>query len=193
MDQFENIQLVLGSKSPRRSQLLSEAGFKFEIRTKDTDESFSDDMPSLEVAEYLARKKANALYATLPDNEIVITADSVVILDDKIYNKPENHMVAFNMLRQLSGREHCVATGVCLMSKHKCTSFTTLTYVVFDRLSDDEINYYITNYLPFDKAGSYGIQDWIGLCKVNAIRGSYSNVMGLPIRDVYNALLDFCR
>ncbi len=191
MEALKNIKLILGSKSPRRSQLLKEAGFQFKLRHQDTDESFDPQMPPLEVAAYLAGKKAEALKPTLQPYEVLITADSVVILDGIIYNKPANHKMAFDMLKALSGNEHCVATGVYLTSLKKSICFTTLTYVAFDPMDDTEINYYIENYKPYDKAGSYGIQDWIGLCKVHAIRGSYSNVMGLPVRDVYNALKDF--
>ncbi len=193
MEAFKNIKLILGSKSPRRCQLLKEAGFSFEIRHQDTEESFDTKMAPLEVAAFLAGKKADVLKKALQSGEVLITADSVVILDDKIYNKPENHQMAFEMLKALAGNEHCVATGVQITSLEKSVSFTSLTYVEFDQMDDAEIQYYIKNYKPFDKAGSYGIQDWIGLCKVRAIRGSYSNVMGLPIRDIYNAIIDFTR
>ncbi len=188
---FENIKFVLGSKSPRRSQLLKEAGFDFEIRYQDADESFDMALPPLEVAALLAVRKAEALQNTLLHDEILITADSVVILDDTIYNKPENEAAATIMLATLAGKTHRVATGVCIASHEKMTSFTTLTDVVFDTINDEEIKYYIDHYKPLDKAGSYGIQDWIGLCKVKEIRGSYSNVMGLPIREVYQALVTF--
>ncbi|MCZ2100851.1 MAG: Maf family protein [Chitinophagales bacterium] len=191
MEIFKDKKIILGSKSPRRSQLLHDAGFEFEIRYQDVDEDFASDIPPIEVAEMLAKRKAETLQKTLHPNEILITADSVVILDDVIYNKPSNKDEAIAMLTVLSNREHCVATGVCLASLQKMQAFTSLTYVAFDPMSMDEITYYIDRFKPFDKAGSYGIQDWIGLCKVNSIRGSYSNVMGLPIRDLYQALIRF--
>lgn len=191
MEIFKDKKIILGSKSPRRSQLLRDAGFEFEIRYQDVDEDFASGIPPIEVAEMLAKRKAEPLQKTLHPDEILITADSVVILDDVIYNKPSNKDEAIAMLKVLANREHCVATGVCLVSLQKMQAFTSLTYVAFDPMSMDEITYYIDRFKPFDKAGSYGIQDWIGLCKVNSIRGSYSNVMGLPIRDLYQALTRF--
>lgn len=184
-------QLVLGSKSPRRSQLLTEAGFSFEVRIQDIDEDFAPDMPVLEVAENLAKRKAEALVDTLADNEVLITADSVVILNGIIYNKPANYDEGILMLAKLSDSTHTVATGVCIKSKTKSISFTVTTLVTFDNISKLEMDYYLVNHKPYDKAGGYGIQDWIGLCKVASIQGSYSNVMGLPIREVYQALMTF--
>jgi septum formation protein len=145
----------------------------------------------LEVAEDLANRKAAALKDTLKDDEVLITADSVVILDGVIYNKPSNYDEGVLMLSKLSNNTHTVATGVCLMTLEQAQSFTVITKVSFDNLSQKEMDYYLNNHEPFDKAGSYGIQDWIGLCKVANIEGSYSNVMGLPIREVYLALMDF--
>ncbi len=181
-------KLVLGSKSPRRHELLKSSGFDFTIRTQDGDESFPNEMPKKEVAKYLAVKKAKVLIDTLSEEELLITADSVVIINNQILNKPENFEEAKGMLSLLSNEWHEVATGVCLTTKKMQKSFTTFTQVKFDILSDAEMNYYINNYRPFDKAGSYGIQDWIGLCKVSEIVGSYSNVMGLPMRELYSAL-----
>ncbi|MBK9734514.1 MAG: septum formation protein Maf [Saprospiraceae bacterium] len=184
-------KIVLGSKSPRRSQLLKEAGFEFSIRTQDIDEHFDAEMPVLQVAEDLAIRKGQALKETLQQNEVIITADSVVILDGMIYNKPNDYKEGFDMLKSLSNRTHTVATGISILSSEKSVSFTTITYVTFDILSDDEIDYYLNKFKPYDKAGGYGIQDWIGMCKVVNIEGSYTNVMGLPVRDVYNALRQF--
>lgn len=186
-----NYNLVLGSKSPRRSQILQDAGFTFELRTQDITEDFDPLMPVLEVAEDLAKRKASALVDGLEEKDILITADSVVILDDVIYNKPQDYDEAFSILRLLSGRKHTVATGICLTSRVKTTSFTEITYITFDDLTDQEIDYYITQYQPYDKAGAYGIQDWIGLCKINKIEGSYTNVMGLPMQAVYVAIQSF--
>ncbi|MCO6464385.1 MAG: septum formation protein Maf [Saprospiraceae bacterium] len=186
-----NKKLILGSKSPRRSQLLEEAGFEFEIRVQDIDESYDLDMDVFEVAQDLAIRKADALFETLKDDEVLLTADSVVILNNIIYNKPENYEDGIRILNELSGQTHTVATGVSLSSQYARQSFTSITHVTFDDISNEEIAFYLNTYKPYDKAGGYGIQDWIGLCKVIKIEGSYSNVMGLPIRDVYRALQAF--
>lgn len=181
--------IILGSKSPRRSQLLTEAGFTIEVRIQDVEESFDPDMPVLNVAETLALRKAHGLKDTLTKDEILVTADSVVILDDTIYNKPENYDEGVKMLSALAGRTHTVATGVCLMTMNSTQSFTVITEVTFDPMTSEEIDYYLNQHRPYDKAGGYGIQDWIGHCKVAHINGSYSNVMGLPMREVYQAIL----
>ncbi len=191
MNSILNKKLVLGSKSPRRSQLLTEAGFEFVVRVQDIDEDFDPNMPVLEVAEDLAKRKAEALKNSLSVDEILITADSVVILDGVIYNKPENYEAGLIMLSKLASHTHTVATGVCISSITKTTSFTVTTQVTFDAMTVEEMDYYLINHKPYDKAGGYGIQDWIGLCKVASITGSYSNVMGLPVREVYLALMAF--
>lgn len=183
--------LILASKSPRRSQLLREAGFEFRVQAFDTDESFSDDMPSEEVAPWLAQRKAAAAAHLIQEDEIILSADSVVILNGKIYNKPEDYREAFGMLRALSGQQHTVITGVCLLSKTKETVFSGVTKVWFAEMSDDEIDYYIRHFSPFDKAGSYGAQDWIGHCKITRMEGTFTNVMGLPVDLVYAALKAF--
>ena len=188
MNILKNKKLVLGSKSPRRTQLLSEAGFTFEVRVQDVDESFSPDMPVLDVAAHLAERKALALRPTLSEDEILVTADSVVILDNMIFNKPENFDDGIRILTSLSGKTHMVATGVCLETQKQQKTFTVITKVTFDEMSLDEMRYYMEIHKPYDKAGAYGIQDWIGLCKVCNIEGSYSNVMGLPVREVYMQL-----
>ncbi|MBL0027232.1 MAG: septum formation protein Maf [Saprospiraceae bacterium] len=181
-------KIILGSKSPRRSELLSQAGFTCTIRTNNTDESFDCNLPVLEVAETLAKRKSDDFKDTMSDEDIVITADSVVILDNIIYNKPSDYDDGVRILRQLSGRTHIVATGVCIRTTKETESFTVLTHVTFDEILADEIHYYLETCEPFDKAGAYGIQDWLGLCKVVKIEGSYSNVMGLPMCEVYHAL-----
>lgn len=183
--------LVLASQSPRRRQLLTEAGFRFTIRTYDVPEDFPADMPVEEVPVYLAQKKARAGFADLTGDEVLLTADSVVILDGMIFNKPANHREAVQMLSALSDRTHTVITGVCLMSREKEKTFAGVSKVTFAPLSDREIDFYIREYQPFDKAGSYGVQDWIGLCKVVKIEGTYANVMGLPVDLVYTALQEF--
>ena len=188
---FSSRPIILASKSPRRSQLLREAGFIFTVQTQDVDESFPPEMPVEEVAAYLARRKALASSAYIRDREIILSADSVVIIDGRIYNKPAGYDEAFQMIRLLSGRQHSVITGVCLLSAEQERTFSDRTEVFFDDLSDEEIDYYIRACSPFDKAGAYGVQEWIGLCKIRRIEGSYANVMGLPVHRVYQELKSF--
>lgn len=186
-----NKQLVLGSKSPRRKELMEGLGIDFIIRTKDTDERFPSSLIPKETPLYIAQKKTDALLVDLRDNEIILCADTVVIIENTILGKPENEMEAITMLKQLSGKTHEVVTGVIIASKEKKVSFSVTTKVTFKNLSHDEIEYYITNYKPFDKAGAYGVQEWIGYIGVTSIEGSYFNVVGLPTYEVYQALLEF--
>ncbi|MEZ4965061.1 MAG: Maf family protein [Saprospiraceae bacterium] len=188
---MNNRPIILASQSPRRSQLLREAGFQFTVQALDIDESFPEEMPVEEVAPWLAQKKAQAAAGLIRDREIVIAADSVVILDDVIYNKPVDRADAIRMLRRMSGRRHTVITGVCLLAKEQEKSFSGVTKVWFADLSDTEIEYYIDTCKPFDKAGSYGVQEWIGHCKITRIEGTFPNVMGLPVDLVYDALQSF--
>ena len=181
-------KIILASQSPRRRQLLEQAGFTFEIKTKPIDESFPDDMPVDEVAAYLARRKAYAAREFLTGDEVLLTADSVVILGDTIYNKPEDAEDARRILRALSGQVHRVITGVCLLSKDKERVFSGESRVHFAELADEEIDYYIHTCQPFDKAGAYAIQEWIGLCKIDRIEGTYANIMGLPVDLVYREM-----
>ncbi len=188
---FPKRPLILASKSPRRRQLLEEAGFTFTVCGLEVDEDFPSDMPVEEVAEYLARRKAQAGRHLIQGDEILLSADSVVIREGRIYNKPEDYADAFRMLRLLSGAQHTVITGVCLLAAEREHSFSERSEVFFEPLTDEEIDFYIRRYQPFDKAGAYGVQDWIGLCKVSRIEGSYANVMGLPVHRVYAELLSF--
>jgi septum formation protein len=190
-DDLKKYQLILASKSPRRQYLLKELGLTFEVRTKEVDESFSPNIKAQEIPLYLCKKKADAFDEDLNDNTIVITADTIVWVDNQVLNKPENFDDAVRMLQLLSGKMHEVYTGVCLKSKHKTKSFYALTKVYFKTLTLQEIEFYIKNYEPYDKAGSYGAQDWIGLVAVEKIEGTYFNVMGLPVREVYEELLNF--
>lgn len=183
--------LILASQSPRRKQLLQEAGFDFSVQAFDVDESFPPEMPPTEVAPWLAQRKAHAAAHLIKAREVVLAADSVVILDDTIFNKPSDYSEAFRMIRQLSGKQHTVVTGVCLLAKEMEKVFAGITKVWFAELSDEEIDYYIRIWQPFDKAGSYGAQDWIGHCKITRIEGTFQNVMGLPVDLVYAALRDF--
>ncbi len=188
---LKNKTLILGSKSPRRKELLEGLGIKFIIRTKDTDESFPSSLPSTEVATFIATKKADALLLDLSANEIVLCSDTVVIVDDLILGKPIDEKDAKSMLNILSGRTHQVITGVVIASIDKTISFDVTTNVTFKNLSKEEISFYVTNYKPYDKAGGYGIQEWIGYIGVSSLEGSYFNVVGLPTHEVYKALSEF--
>ncbi|NDW19365.1 septum formation protein Maf [Dysgonomonas sp. 216] len=185
-------QLILASNSPRRKQLLSGLDVKYEVKTlPDIDESYPDNIASEDVAQYLACKKAEAYQKDISGNMLVITADTVVILDNIIYGKPNNETEAKQMLRNLSGKTHKVITGVCLTSANKQKAFSVHSDVRFSELEDDEIDYYVSKYKPFDKAGAYGIQEWIGYISVEYISGSYFNIMGLPIQRLYKELKQF--
>jgi septum formation protein len=188
---FNNRPLILASQSPRRSQLLREAGFDFTVQSVDIDESFPDTMPVEDVAPWLARRKAQAAVHLITDNEIILAADSVVIHQGTIYNKPADYAEAFQMIRTLSGQQHTVITGICLLSKEQEQVMSGVSQVWFADLSDAEIDYYIRRCEPYDKAGAYGVQEWIGLCKITKIEGTYANVMGLPVDLVYHALSSF--
>ena len=182
-------KIVLASNSPRRKELLAGLGLPFEVRVlQNIDESYPDDLPVTEVALYIAGKKADTYRRTLADDELVITADTVVIVDDEILGKPTDEDDAARMLRAISGRTHQVTTGVCLISQETERRFAVTTDVTFKVLTDEEIHYYITRYRPFDKAGAYGIQEWIGYIGVTGLHGSYYNVMGLPVQRIYEAL-----
>lgn len=181
------MNLILASKSPRRKQLLEQAGFQFEVKTIPFDEVFPDELSAEKVAEYLAVEKNKAHRQQLP-NATIITADTVVVFTDQVLGKPKDAEDAFKTLKILSGKIHQVFSGVCISNLEKQRSFTSLTEVKFKELTDDEIKYYIENYKPFDKAGSYGIQEWIGLVGVEWIKGSFYNVVGLPIEEVYRIL-----
>jgi septum formation protein len=184
--------IVLASKSPRRAQLLRDAGFNFRIHQMDVNEDFSRDMPVAEVAAYLADKKATAAdLGIINENEILLTADSVVVINNQILNKPGSKEEAYEMLQLLSDQTHIVYTGVCLRNMDRKVVFSNQTNVKFGTLSDHEIHYYIDQFNPMDKAGSYGIQEWIGFCKIRKIEGEYANVMGLPVYAIYEELLKF--
>lgn len=180
--------IILGSKSPRRKELLSGLGVQFEIRTLDTNEDYPDTLDNREVPTFLAKLKAEALSDSLSSAEILITSDTVVLLENEILGKPKDAVQAFEMLRKLSGKSHEVITGVHLQSQQQAKSFQVVTKVYFKDLADAEIDYYIQNYKPFDKAGGYGIQEWIGYVGISKIEGSYFNVVGLPVAELYDEL-----
>ncbi len=186
-----NYSIVLGSKSPRRKELLSGLGIQFEIRTLDTDEDYPDNLNHREVPRFLAKIKADALLESLKSEEILITSDTIVLLENEILGKPADEKQAFEMLRKLSGKPHEVITGVHIQSKKRSKTFQVITKVYFKELADDEIHYYIQNYKPFDKAGGYGIQEWIGYMGISKIEGSYFNVVGLPVSELYEELKMF--
>lgn len=191
MELLKEKKLYLASKSPRRKQILEWAGISFEMLPIDLEETYPEDMSPFEVPRYLAREKAMAAKKFLPESGIALTADSVVILDGKLFGKPKDRKDAYRMLAHLSGKIHQVITGVCLISKDKLLIFDSTSDVFFRPLTHEEIEHYLDEYRPFDKAGSYGIQDWMGLNKISRIEGSFYNVMGLPIDLVYEALLRF--
>lgn len=182
-------KIILGSASPRRQQLLKDAGFDFKINLINADESFPPHLKAEQIALYLCEKKASAYPGKLADDEVLITADTIVWIDEIVLNKPGSEFEAKQMLQLLSGKMHRVFTGVCISTNKQKVSFTDETKVYFKHLSEAEITFYITHYKPFDKAGSYGAQDWLGLIGVEKIEGSYFNVMGLPVHKVYEALI----
>ena len=182
-----NKPLILASNSPRRQQLMRDAGFEFTVKVKDTNEDFPKTMPAEEVPAYLALKKAEAFRQDL-SNEIVLTADTIVVVDKDILNKPKDELEAREMLRKLSGRQHQVITGVCIMTQEVTETFIDIAEVFFRDLTDLEINYYIKTCRPFDKAGAYGVQDFIGMVGIPRMEGSYFTVMGLPVHKVYENL-----
>lgn len=185
-------QLILASNSPRRKELLSGIDVEFSTRVLPRlDETYPDSLPHEEIAEFLAKKKAAAYFSDLAENELLITADTVVLLQGEVLGKPSDLEEAKRMLRSLSGHTHRVITGVCLTSIHKQVSFSDTAHVTFGELQDHEIDYYVSTYQPLDKAGAYGVQEWIGYMGVQHIQGSYYNVMGLPIYEVYRELKRF--
>lgn len=185
-------KVILASNSPRRRQLLAGILTDFEIaEPRDIDESYPETLPVNEVAAYLSRLKAEAYRDLLQSDNMIITADTVVVLNGKILGKPHNTDEAYEMLKGLSGNNHIVITGVTLKSAEKTTTFSSITKVTFDEIEDRDIYAYIEEFRPFDKAGSYGIQEWIGYRGIKKIEGCYYNVMGLPLNDLYNHLRAF--
>ena len=192
LDNLSKYQIVLGSASPRRKALLKGLGLDCEVRSVgDIDESYPKTLQSAEVPLFIATKKAEAFLSTLSPNELLITADTVVCIDHQVIGKPVDASEAFNMLKGLSGHWHEVITGVCVCTTKQTKKFSVVSKVKFSNLTDDEITYYINHYHPLDKAGSYGIQEWIGFIGVESIEGSFYNVMGLPVQRLYQELKTF--
>ena len=185
-----NRPLILASSSPRRQYLMKEAGFNFTIEKPEVEEDFPATLPADQVAKYLALKKAEFFRPRIHD-EVIVTADTVVIINSMILNKPADRIEAISMLSMLSGKTHLVMTGVCILSKEKEESFDDTTEVTFKKLTQAEIEFYVDHYKPYDKAGAYGAQDWIGMVAIEKIVGSYFNVMGMPIHKVHARLTDF--
>jgi septum formation protein len=184
-------QLILGSNSPRRHELLTSLGFKFLNKPIHADESFPIDLIAEEIPLYLAEKKADAYEEELKDTDILITADTIVWCEGKVFNKPANFVEGKAMLEALSGKMHEVFTGVCLKSGNKQTTFYDVSKVYFKKLKPEEIEYYLMNFSPYDKAGSYGVQDWLGYIGIDKIEGSFYNVMGLPVKELFEELVKF--
>ncbi|MDE7116410.1 MAG: Maf family nucleotide pyrophosphatase [Muribaculaceae bacterium] len=192
LENLEKYHILLASKSPRRRELLSNLRIPFNsISMGGIDESYPENMPVNSVPQYLAAKKADAYSESIRTNEMIITADTLVIKGEKVYSKPKNNQEAKEMLRELSGNIHKVITGVCIYTLERQACFTSETDVKFAELSDEDIDYYVENYIPLDKAGAYGIQEWIGCVAVEWIRGSFYNVMGLPVHKLYQELKKF--
>ncbi len=190
-DLNKRFHFVLGSKSPRRSDLLEQLGLIFVLRSSDFNEVIDDSVPIQHMSEYLAEQKGESLRHTLHDRELIITADTLVIFDGCILGKPVDEKEAFEMIKSLSGKWHKVTTGMCLLSEDKKHTFSETTEVHFKELSDFEINFYVENYKTLDKAGAYGIQEWIGLIGVKEIKGCFFNVIGLPVPRFYEELISF--
>lgn len=188
-EKFKKHRIILASGSPRRQQFLKELDVDFEIQLKDIEEIYPEDLQAEEITNFLAKLKASAFVADLEENDILITSDTIVWLNNKALGKPKDYNDAFEMLTEMSGTTHKVITSVCLKTIDKEVVFYEETLVTFTKLSSDEIKYYLDNYKPFDKAGSYGIQEWIGLVAIEKIEGSYANVVGLPTHRLYEELM----
>lgn len=184
-------RLVLGSKSPRRAQLLSDMGFFFTVRVTDADESASNELSPEETAVSISEQKAKALQSTLSHDELGITSDTEVWLDQHRFGKPANEKEAYQMLKMLSGRTHKVVTGLTLVTTTEIRSYTSTVCVLFDHIPEWAIEHYISNFAPFDKAGAYGIQEWIGMSFISKIEGEYNAVVGLPTSTLFHALEPF--
>jgi septum formation protein len=190
-DRLNEFKIILASRSPRRQQLLRELGLRFDVVTRDYDEIYPEGLDGEEIARYVAFEKAASFKNEISQNEIVIAADTIVWCNNKVLGKPLNHDDAVRILKEISGNTHEVITGVSLRSQLKTLTFSESTKVTFEKLTDEEIKYYIESYKPYDKAGAYGIQEWIGIIACSHIDGSYFNVVGLPVQRLYKELQNF--
>jgi len=186
---FKGYKIILASGSPRRQQFFKDLDIDFEIRLKEIDEVFPDSLKGLEITDYLAELKAKAFDGEIQSNEMIVTSDTLVWLNNKALGKPKDYDDAFQILKSLSNQTHEVITSVCFKTISKTDIINEITKVTFTALSSDEIQYYLDNYKPFDKAGSYGIQEWIGLVAIEKIEGSYANVVGLPTHRLYEEMM----
>lgn len=192
-DKLKGYTIVLASGSPRRQQFLKDLDANFEVRLKEVEEIYPDTLQAAEITDYLAELKASALEESLSDDEILITSDTIVWHEGKALGKPKDTEDAFNMIKSLSGKTHEVITSVCIKNAGTSETFHDTTKVTFNPLTDEEIRYYLEEYKPYDKAGAYGIQEWIGLVAIAKIEGSYANVVGMPVDKVYQHLLKFAQ
>ena len=188
IEKLKNFTIILGSASPRRKQLLTELGIELNIKTTQKEEKYPENLDGAEIAEFLAKQKAEVISKELTGNYLLITADTIVIQNNEILHKPKDKDEAQRILQNLSGKSHKVISGVCIKSAKKEVVFSSETEVTFNKLSEDEIRFYIEKFKPFDKAGSYGIQQWIGYIGIEKIKGSYNNVVGLPTAELYQKL-----
>jgi septum formation protein len=184
--------IILASQSPRRQQLLKSLDIDFKVIVKNTPEDYPENLAPEDVPAFLAQKKARVFLPEIT-NEIVIAADTIVILENEVLGKPQNEQDALQMLKKLSGKKHKVVTGVCLLTQTNEITFSDTTYVYFRNIKEEEINYYVQKYKPYDKAGSYGTQEWFGMIGIERLEGSYFNVMGLPVHQLYDQLKTFCK
>ncbi len=192
-NQLKEFHIILASESPRRQFLLKELGLEFEVQATNVDEVYPENLTPSEVAVYLANLKADSFDLNKePEHSIIITADTIVYINGEILGKPGNREEAIEMLEKLSNRRHEVITAVCLKSRNKRKTFHVFSSVYFKQLSTAEIDFYIENFHPYDKAGAYGVQEWIGYIAISRIEGSFFNIMGLPVKELYEELLDFC-
>jgi len=188
-EKLKNYNIILASKSPRRQQFFKDLNIDFTIKLKEVEELYPQKLKGIEITDYLANLKAKA-YKNLKDNDLLITSDTIVWLENKALGKPKNYHEAFVMLKNLSGKKHEVITSISIKNKNFQKIINDITTVFFKKISDKEINYYINNYKPFDKAGAYGIQEWIGFIAIDKIEGSYFNVVGLPVHKLYKELMN---
>lgn len=188
IDKLNGYRIILASRSPRRQQLLREMGLRFDVVIREFDESYPGDLTGREIAEYISSRKAQSFKNEISSDEIVITADTVVWCDKQVLGKPVDTEDAIRMLKEISGNTHEVITAVSIIAKGKEVTFSESTKVTFEEMSSEEIMYYAENYRPFDKAGAYGIQEWIGIIACSHIDGSYFNVVGLPVQRLYSEL-----
>lgn len=191
LDNLKGYKIILASGSPRRKQLLEGLNLPFEVVVREVDEVFPEGMPLEDIPVYLANLKAGPFLNDGEESILVITADTIVCIDGEVLGKPQDNDHAVGMLRKLSGRKHLVVTGVCLTSRERQVTFSSVTEVHFKELSGEEIEYYLDRYHPYDKAGAYGVQEWIGYIAIDRIEGSYFNVMGLPVGRLYEELKRF--